>query len=658
MARGQQKVILTKETLPAVSKLSNDLYGYVMRYRIISEDQNRFSHWSPVRELSIPEPSQVAGAIAISGSVIQAVWDDEEARPAYDVFVSFNESEYFYHGTTTNHQYSFIAEYDAISVQVAVQIESTNRERSSFLTIFESENLNIADLPIGEPVEVLGFLVVNNGVAQVVWGDENQSPQYDIFIDENFSIVEKSLVSNKATISILGNHSLSVGSTVEITGDDNPTYILDNAFSPAFDNQILTIVYLDSSQILVGGNFNTVGGVTRNSIARLSSDGTLDATFGPVISGSVSAIAVQPDGKIIIGGGISTVNGTTRNNIARLNSDGTLDTGFNPNANDIVQSIALQPDGKIIIGGFFTTIGGVTRNRIARLNIDGSLDSTFDPNAGLWVNSIAIQPNEKIVIGGAFTTIGGVTRNYIARLNSDGTLDTGFDPNASSTVNTIAIQSDGKILIGGAFAAIGGVSRGRIARLNSDGTLDTGFGNPNAGGNVTSIAIRPDGRIIVGGAFTTIFGEFLRYVVLINSDGSLYTHLNISPNSSVGAVAAQTDGKILFGGSFSTVDGVARNRIARLMLDETLIFNGTHEITEVLNSSSFSYSLTDDDITFSPDNAYASGYYYSGSSTTHQYLAAIDANAVSVRARVQIESAENEISDELTIFESDPVDLV
>jgi uncharacterized delta-60 repeat protein len=609
MARGQQKVVITKETLPPVSKLSDGSYGYVMRYRIISEDQNRFSHWSPIRELASPSPSLVEGDVAVVGSIIQIVWGDEEARPRYDVFVNFNNSEYVYHGTTSAHQYSLLVEYDAVSFQVAVQIESTNKERVEFLTIFESEDLNIIDLPVVNPVEVLGFLVVNNGVAQVVWGDENQSPQYDIFIDEKFSIVEKSLVSNKATISILGNHSLSVGSTVEITGDDNPTYILDNAFIPDFDNQILTIVYLNSGKIIVGGNFNTVGGVTRNSIARLNSDGTLDATFGPVISGSVSAIAVQPDGKIIIGGGLSEVGGVTRNNIARLNSDGTLDTGFNPNANNSVLSIALQPDGKILIGGFFTTVGGVTRNRIARLN-------------------------------------------------SDGTLDTVFDPNASDSVNSIAIQPDGKILIGGAFLSIGGVSRGRVARLNSNGSLDTGFNDPDAGGNVTSIAIRPDARIIVGGAFTTIFGEFLRYVALINSDGSLYTHLNIAPNSSVSAVAVQTDGKILFGGSFSTVDGVARNRIARLMLDETLIFNGTHEITEVLDLSSFSYSLTDYNITFSPDNAYASGYYYSGSSTTHQYLAAIDANAVSVRARVQIESAENEISDELTIFESDPVDLV
>ena len=116
---------------------------------------------------------------------------------------------------------------------------------------------------------------------------------------------------------------------------------------------------------------------------------------------------MQADGKILIGGGFTTIGGVTRNRIARLNADGTLDTGFNPNAERGVYSIAVQADGKILIGGFFTTVGGVTRNRIARLNADGTLDTTFNPNANSYVNSIAMQADGKILIGGDFTTIGG-----------------------------------------------------------------------------------------------------------------------------------------------------------------------------------------------------------------------------------------------------------
>jgi len=342
--------------------------------------------------------------------------------------------------------------------------------------------------------------------------------------------------------------------------------------SDQFVPTIWSIALQPDGKIVIGGQFSTVGGVTRNHIARLNSDGTLDTGFNPNANNRVSSIAIQPDGKIVIAGFFGTVGGVTRNRIARLNSDGTLDTGFNPNANDIVYSIALQPDGKIVIGGEFTTVGGVTRNRIARLNSDGTLDTGFNPNANNRVNSIAIQPDGKIVIGGEFTTVGGVTRIRIARLNSDGTLDTGFNPNANNRVNSIAIQPDGKIVIGGWFGTVGGVTRNRIARLNSDGTLDTGF-NPNADGfnqtelNVVhAIAIQPDGKIIVVGVFTAIGGVARNNIARLNSDGTLDTNFStrVTGVSGVYSIALQPDGKIIIGGWFNTVGGVGRVDIARL----------------------------------------------------------------------------------------------
>ncbi len=55
--------------------------------------------------------------------------------------------------------------------------------------------------------------------------------------------------------------------------------------------------------------------------------------FDPNVNSGVRSIAVQSDGKLLIGGDFTTVGGTSRNRIARLNTDGTLDTLFNPNAN-------------------------------------------------------------------------------------------------------------------------------------------------------------------------------------------------------------------------------------------------------------------------------------------------------------------------------------
>ena len=74
---------------------------------------------------------------------------------------------------------------------------------------------------------------------------------------------------------------------------------------------------------------------------------------------------VQADGKILVGGyfnGENSIGGQTRNRIARLDATTGLADSFNPNANDRVQSIVVQSDGKILAGGYFNgdSIGGQT----------------------------------------------------------------------------------------------------------------------------------------------------------------------------------------------------------------------------------------------------------------------------------------------------------
>ena len=130
-----------------------------------------------------------------------------------------------------------------------------------------------------------------------------------------------------------------------------------------------TTVYASAVQadgkVLIGGTFNAVLGVTRNNIARLNTDGTLDTAFDPNANAEVYAIAVQTDGKILAGGnfnGANSIGGQTRNSIARLDPTTGLADAFDPNSDNTVQAIAVQADGKILAGGNFFTIGGQTRN--------------------------------------------------------------------------------------------------------------------------------------------------------------------------------------------------------------------------------------------------------------------------------------------------------
>ena len=129
----------------------------------------------------------------------------------------------------------------------------------------------------------------------------------------------------------------------------------------------------------------------------------------------VFSIAVQADGKILAGGTFTSIGGQTRNRIARLDATTGLADSFDPNANPafLVSSIAVQADGKILAGGNFTSIGGQPRNRIARLDATTGLADSFDPNADNSVASIAVQADGKILAGGDFrsSSIGGQPRN-------------------------------------------------------------------------------------------------------------------------------------------------------------------------------------------------------------------------------------------------------
>lgn len=124
---------IPKNQLPPVE--SDNVYS--VRFRIISEDKNRLSHWSPIFIIDSVAPVSVSGDIVVNGPIINAVWGDEEGRPYYDVFVKFDSDPYIYHGTTPIHSYSFLNEASS-TVRVAIQVVSATKTRNASLTIWES----------------------------------------------------------------------------------------------------------------------------------------------------------------------------------------------------------------------------------------------------------------------------------------------------------------------------------------------------------------------------------------------------------------------------------------------------------------------------------------------------------------------------------------
>ena len=131
---GIKKVIIKKASLPA---LDHDKVGYIFRYRIVSEDKNRTSQWSPINIVLDNSITSVAGAVLGIGSIVSAVWGDELNRPKYDVFVGFDGATAIYHGTTPIHSYQFI-KTGTTNVRVIIQVESSEKTLNANLQIYNS----------------------------------------------------------------------------------------------------------------------------------------------------------------------------------------------------------------------------------------------------------------------------------------------------------------------------------------------------------------------------------------------------------------------------------------------------------------------------------------------------------------------------------------
>ena len=384
------------------------------------------------------------------------------------------------------------------------------------------------------------------------------------------------------TMALQADGKILVGGGIQNIGGQARNYIarldpvtgLADSFDPHSNSLVLSIVVQPDGNILVGGAFagpNSIGGQTRNHIARLDPITGMADSWDPNATVLVQAMAIQADGKILAGGTFSSIGGQTRIRIARLDAATGLADPFNPQANNTVNTIVVQADGKILVGGGFTTIGGQMRNHVARLDQVTGLADSFDPNSSGSVNSIAVQQDGKGLACGTFTAFapnGGaaVSRNRIARLETDGRLDRTLDLGLVTTGSfySIAVQPDGKILIGGFFSSVLGVARNNIARLNPDGTLDMEF-DPNAERTVFAIVVQSDGHILVGGEFNAIGGQMRGRMARLDPVTGLADSFN--PNIPVGGVksiAVQADGKILVGGDFGNIGGQARNRIARL----------------------------------------------------------------------------------------------
>ena len=339
-------------------------------------------------------------------------------------------------------------------------------------------------------------------------------------------------------------------------------------------------------KIIIAGSFTLFNGVSCNRIIRLNSNGTIDTTFniGTGFDDNARTLAIQADGKILVGGDFTTYNGNTANRIVRLNTDGTVDSSFASGAgfsNGYVSVVKVTALGGIMVGGsFFVTYNGTDVNRLVLLDANGVLNPTFDIGSGPasgTVLALALELDGSCYVGGSFSVFDSQNQGRLAKIDGMGTLDIGYLPAGvgfDNSVLKVISLSDNKTMAFGNFTKFNGTSFSRIARLSEDGSVDLSFNSSGVGGNnsIKSAVIQTDNKIVIAGAFTNYNGSLINRITRILINGAVDPTFSVGKgfNNQVNALALQPDGKIIVVGNFTDYNGIAINRIVRLLSDGSI----------------------------------------------------------------------------------------
>ncbi len=253
--------------------------------------------------------------------------------------------------------------------------------------------------------------------------------------------------------------------------------------------------------------------------------GFIDRTTLP----AVWSMAEQPDGKLVIGGRFQSVGGLPRANLARVLPNGKLDTAFlvGSGCNGEVVALDVMKNGNILVGGKFTSYNGTAcTGGLIMLKPDGSVAKVPLQPVTPTVASVCALPSGKIMVGGSFAQMNGYPIRNLCRLNADGSFDTLFSLFVSpdGPVSSVKVMPNGKLAVAGGFTSLGGYVKRRLAKLTQEGDNETGTtSDKNAGPDkaIDTVAALPDGSLVTGGGFTTYDGKAVKGYARIDAAGKL-----------------------------------------------------------------------------------------------------------------------------------------
>jgi uncharacterized delta-60 repeat protein len=390
--------------------------------------------------------------------------------------------------------------------------------------------------------------------------------------------------------------------SIDTSFGNNGVCIID--FGLYGDNPTSVLIQNDGKIIVAGSAIRNQLYQNDSGIVRLTPDGNIDPSFGirrfnfgSTSSSYIETLALQPDGKILAAG-VVLESGVSRFSIARLNTNGSLDTSFNGNGlqsklmipqgppqgqiTNSVQKIQVLPDGKILLAGF-TNSSVQVNNSIALLKLlpDGSFDTSFNTDGSktyavdIWGynSNMAFLPDNSIIHAGPYGGPNGQDvklTKYDSNLNPD--LSFGTSGYVIVDVNNGSWERDVvKVIVDsqGNFYTLGLSTAGFfILNFKPDGILNTNFSGDgkqtvqfNGLLDAVTGVLQPDSKLLIGGntPYQIVMGRLFTASGTLNTiDQNKKETFTIYPNPTKDFVNIKNISKDLFNQKIEVVDATGR----------------------------------------------------------------------------------------------------
>ena len=382
------------------------------------------------------------------------------------------------------------------------------------------------------------------------------------------------------------------------------------------DGSVWTLAVHDAGagpQLLVGGSFTLVDGVSRSYLARWDGSTWLGSPGSAQPNSSVHAFVVHDDGsgpKLFVGGQFTQIGSFQSGPLACWNGTSWTRPGSGPAFNAVVElEVFDEGAGPVLAaGGIFgvSRWDGVTWSPLPFSGLvipyelaafdDGSgeklyagvaFDASVNPSSVVrwdgtrWVrvgdgigagvvDCLAVYDGgsgRELIAGGSFEQRGAKLLVNAARLAGSTWRPMGPERSLSGDVRVLATFDDGTggaLYAGGDFVQVDGQVVNRIARWDGAGwgSLADGVSGP-----VKALVVHDDGSgpaLYAGGSFTQAGGGVVNHIA--RWDGTAWSSLGAGVHPDVDSLAVFDAGsgpELYAGGGFNAAGGVPASRIAR-----------------------------------------------------------------------------------------------